>query len=68
MAVKRRKTKRREALSEHAENWLRGDHDSGFYEFKPWAELRALWDEYGDHDKLTWTEGEYRPTVRDSYG
>jgi|NGEPerStandDraft_6_1074524.scaffolds.fasta_scaffold39534_3 hypothetical protein len=61
MAVKRRQPKRRETLSENAEKWLRGE-EAGFFAFTPQAELRALWDEYGDHDKFAWTEGQSRPT------
>jgi hypothetical protein len=47
MPVKRRTNKRREALCEDAERWLRGE-PSGFFEFKDADDLAALWAEYGD--------------------
>jgi hypothetical protein len=47
MPVKRRLAKRRELIDEDAEAWLRGE-PCGFFEFKPAAELAALWAEHAE--------------------
>ena len=60
MPVKRRVTKRREALCEDAERWLRGE-PSGFLEFKDTDELAALWAEFGDPKVAVWDEGARKP-------
>lgn len=52
MPIKRRLAKRRDALSEEAEKWLRGEK-CGFFQFKPIAELREVWDAYGDPNVAT---------------
>ena len=49
MPVKRRVDKRRAALSENEERWLRGQ-DSGFIQFKPHEELVLLWPTHGDSE------------------
>jgi hypothetical protein len=55
MPVKRRINKRREALCEDAERWLRGE-PCGFFEFKDADELAALWAEYGDPEVAEWDD------------
>jgi len=63
MARKRRNSKHREPIDDQDRAWLRGE-DSGFTEFLPQEQLRALWDEYGDKENLTWTEGYFVPVAR----
>jgi hypothetical protein len=63
MPVKRRVTKRREALCEDAERWLRGE-PSGFFEFKDAAELAALWAEFGDPAVAEWDHEARMPRAR----
>jgi len=60
MPVRKRNIKRRGELDSDTEAWLRGD-DCGFVEFKPWDELQAIWDAYGDHDAFMWQPPMYRP-------
>jgi hypothetical protein len=65
MATKRRRSKHRAPLDEQDEAWLRGeDTGTGFTEFMPQDQLRALWDEYGDKELFHWTEGQTRPEAR----
>lgn len=64
MAVKRRRSKHRAALSADQVAWLNGDRACGFIQFQPDAQLRALWDEYGDKDKFSWQEGDGVPVTR----
>jgi hypothetical protein len=63
MAVKRRRSKHRAGLSADQLAWLAGDRNCGFIEFLPDAQLRALWDEYGDKEKMVWQEGDTRPVA-----
>jgi hypothetical protein len=65
MAPKRRKAKRRKALEDNAERWLRGE-DCGFYEIAPDADKRLLWDEYGNKKLFEWTEGQWRPHLKEA--
>jgi hypothetical protein len=58
--VKRRVSKRREALCEDGERWLRGE-PSGFFEFKEANELAALWAEYGDPAIAEWDDAAAMP-------
>jgi hypothetical protein len=53
MAVKRRKNKRRDGLTENARAWLEG-RPCGFFKFKSKDELAALWEQYGDKKTLFW--------------
>jgi hypothetical protein len=57
MPVKRRSSKKRSAVSQHEEAWLRGDRDSGFVQFKRDEELQELWDRHGDHGTMYWEPG-----------
>jgi hypothetical protein len=63
MPIKRRTNKRREALCEDGERWLRGE-PCGFFEFKDAAELAALWAEYGDPTVAEWDEEAGMPRAR----
>ena len=60
MPVKRRVEKRRAALSENAEKWLRGE-PCGFFQFKDEDTLRAIWDEYGDPQVAYWDKAAKKP-------
>jgi hypothetical protein len=64
MAVKRRVDERRAELDEEARAWLRGETPKGFFQFKPEAELREIWESYGDHDEFEWPEGTDQPQRR----
>jgi hypothetical protein len=61
MAIEKRLDKRRDAVSEHEEAWLRGDRDCGFIQFKRDEELQELWDRHGDHETMYWEPGMSRP-------
>jgi hypothetical protein len=63
MPVKRRTNKRREALCEDAERWLRGE-PCGFFEFKDANELAALSAEYGDTKIAEWDDEAGMPRAR----
>jgi hypothetical protein len=66
MAVKRRRSKLREPVEPADARWLRGEDSGGFTEcFSP-ARLRALWNEYGDKEKFSWSEGQWCPVARAS--
>jgi hypothetical protein len=70
MPVKRRINKRREALCEDAERWLRGE-PSGFFEFKDAHELAALWAAHGDPKVAVWDDEAKMPRAQaasPSYG
>ena len=54
MGVKRRRSKRKEQLSPSAESWLRGEQT--FFQFRPDAELRDIWERYGDKTVMEWPE------------
>ena len=60
MGVKRRRSKRKEELCSSAEAWLRGE-GGGFFQFKPEAELRDIWERYGDKTMMEWPEGARGP-------
>lgn len=64
MAVKKRRSKHRAALSANEQAWLHGDKDSGFIQFLQKAKLRALWEEYGDKESMEWNEGDARPVAK----
>jgi hypothetical protein len=34
------------------------------FKFKPYDELAALWDQYGDHESFYWERGMRRPEPR----
>ena len=61
MPVRRRIDKRRSELSEDAQLWLRGEPVPGFFRFKPEAEMRDIWERYGDKTVMEWPEGERGP-------
>jgi hypothetical protein len=54
MPVRRRNDKRRAAVSQNEEAWLRGERDCGFVEFKPHEKLLALWEKHSDPEVATW--------------
>jgi hypothetical protein len=64
MPIRKRSTRRRAELSDDAEAWLRGEQTNSFFEYKPWDELQAVWDRYGDHDAFMWHPPMYRPVAR----
>jgi hypothetical protein len=51
----------RQGLSSDARAWLDGHRNTGFFQFKPDAELQALWDNNGDADEMFWRRGMARP-------
>jgi hypothetical protein len=61
MPVRKRSARRRADLSDDAEAWLRGEQTHSFFEYKPWDELQAIWDRYGDHSAFKWHPPMYRP-------
>src|ERR1700687_6172945 len=55
MPIRKRNITRRASLDSNAQAWLDGRcRESGFYQFKPDAELEALWAEHGDTDTMFW--------------
>jgi hypothetical protein len=62
MAVKRRTNKRRDELTENARAWLEG-RPCGFWEFRDYAGLVALWQEHGDPDVAEWDMGTHSKPV-----
>jgi hypothetical protein len=54
MSIRARNLNKRRALSANVQAWLNGDKSCGFFQFKPQAELEALWTTYGDHDGMFW--------------
>ncbi len=63
MGVKRRRSKRKEELSANAEAWLRGE-PAGFFPYKLEAQLRDIWNRYGDKTVMEWPEGAVRPEAK----
>jgi len=61
MGVKRRKSKRKEPITDAESAWLRGECDFGFTGFKADDYLQNLWDSHGDPARFAWTVGQLRP-------
>ena len=61
MPVKRRHNKRRDELSDEAEQWLRGENPKGFFKFKRRADLLVICEKYGDHENFEFPVGERNP-------
>jgi len=69
MAPKRRKSKRKEPISDNERAWLIGDKNDGFVSFpKPGDnEYQArLWRDHGDHVRFTWKPGMWRPEMKEA--
>jgi hypothetical protein len=57
----RKRTNSRQGLSSDERSWLDGEKISGFFQFKPYEDLEAIWLEYGDDSKMFWRRDMPRP-------